>query len=788
MTALLLALLLGGPGTIRVAVQGAEGPVEVVAVREGAILARASGAGTVLLEGLPEGAYDLRATAPGLASTAERGVRAVTDGAPGFDALLVLRRAFPVEVATDPGATLWSGGFPQPAMAALLPAGIHAFVIDHHERVSSAERLLRLDGPTHLEMPLDGGMVVTGRVLGPDGAPLPGARVEVYADGYATRRFTLTGADGGFGLAGFRGTAVSLHARAAGCADALRRLLFFPGEERTNVEIALSGGSAVRLRSAPDAEATLLPRWFEESLDQARLRAHYEPVRRSPGPGFLFTGLTPGREYRILLTRPGGEPHSTAPFVAPAAGQTLELPPVPLPQASSLQGRVDGALPALFGRIVECRGPEGTLTCRTDRAGRFRFDGLERGRHDLLVREADCEPRVVEVAGSTEVTLTCAAALKSLHGLVLSAEGKPLADVIVTVAGREALSDAQGAFGMDNLPDVPLRVSFVPAPGSAAFREDPHLPHVEEGARPGSTLRVRLLRAGTLRATLESPSRLARAAVRVEGTEGVRLVRRLPRGATAIEIPDLPTGNYSVEVIAPGLWGTNGAMVIVGEPATVRVIAGRAVRGRVVTRRLAGSGEVLDVPCPRAWVVALDADPARFPEAVTPVDEDGSFLLGGLPDGPILLAACAPGFPPCPVRVEAEDREVLLPLYEPAEAGVVVTDAEGNPLGDALLRVYCEGGPEWTGIVARTRFLGVLGDDEDLADFPAAFRVLRDDTGWIRIPWISPGSWRFQASREGFVPATVGVRALSASAIGRLEGAVPHTARDRAPRLRLQPR
>jgi hypothetical protein len=183
---------------------------------------------------------------------------------------------------------------------------------------------------------------------------------------------------------------------------------------------------------------------------------------------------------------------------------------------------------------------------------------------------------------------------------------------------------------------------------------DPHLPFTERKAAPGTEVRVQLERAGTLRLTLDPGERtLARATLLASGATGLKLSRALPYRASEVAIDDLPVGRYVVEVAAPGVSGTGGAVVEVtaapGEgsaapeaPPVVKVLPGCTIRGKVVLRkwieRPGAAPSPYDTPAARGFVALLDGDPLRAP-CVVPLDPDGTFVLDGVPDGPVLLAA-----------------------------------------------------------------------------------------------------------------------------------------------------
>jgi protocatechuate 3,4-dioxygenase beta subunit len=687
-----------------------------------------------------------------------------------------------------------------------LPAGLHRLLADHPRRVSSAELLLRVGSPMEVELPLEAGLVVVGQVLDGAGGPVGGARVSVFADGFPTGRADLTGPDGSFGVTGFRGDVISLAVSARGYATTLERVRYFPGEERARTAVILRPGSAalVEVRDAGgrallDAGAVLLPGWYESALAEPRLGANHTPERRRGGHRFRFEGLEPGRRYRILVEAPGHLPESTTTFVAPRAGTVLPVSTPPLRRGAAIEGRAQGTR----GLVVVCTGPEGRMECRTDRAGRYRFEGLDAGEHLLFVRDVD-ERRVpvpLLLGETTRMDLAVRPAPeRAVEGTVLDADGRPLAGVEVSAGPRTVTTDDQGAFAIVGCPPGRLQgtLGFRPGPGSSGLLADPHLPHVEDGVGPGERLRVQLRRAGVLWLRLDTRGRnLTRATLHLAGTSGWAYRRRLPRRATEIRIPDIAVGSYEVEVSAPGFVGTNRAVVTVtpaapAEPVPVPVVRGRSVAGRVVLRRTVRRAgmppEVTDEPVARGWVRLLDPDPRRS-MATTPVDEDGSYRLEGLPAGPVVLAAAAPGYPAAVVRTDlttADREDLLLPLREGAEAAVVVTDREGRALPQAQVRILHEVGIDVRDVAAVGRFGRVVAGVADFAEIVRSFSLERRPTGRIAAPFLAPGSYRFFIEAPGYSPVRIGVRARPSAVLEEIR-AIPGSPRDLATPVRLNP-
>jgi hypothetical protein len=197
------------------------------------------------------------------------------------------------------------------------------------------------------------------------------------------------------------------------------------------------------------------------------------------------------------------------------------------------------------------------------------------------------------------------------------------------------------------------------------------------------------------------------------------------------------------------------------------VLPGRSVRGVVVEReelaRAGGPPVVRDQPFDHGWVVLLDGD-ARRALAVTPVDADGSFLLEGLPPGPVLLAAAAPGYPPAVVAADltaCDATDVALPLRKGVEAAIRVLGDGDTPLEGARVRFLTEHGADVRDLAALARFRRVVADEGDFPELRAFFRIERGPGARFAAPFLAPGSYRVLVSAKGYKAVRVGVRARS---------------------------
>jgi len=418
-----------------------------------------------------------------------------------------------------------------------------------------------------------------------------------------------------------------------------------------------------------------------------------------------------------------------------------------------------------------CRGADRDRVCRTDRRGRFSFDGLAPGKAVLFVRDVDERGLVVEADGDREVELAIEPppADRVLEGTVLDADREPLPGVLVSAAGRRGRTGEDGAFRIGPMPLGRARFALrlEPGPGSRGFAEDPHLPRVEDKAQPGVIVRAHLARAGGMELRFPG-ARLARATLLLEGTSGERFRWRIPRGADRLRIDDVPVGGYMAEVAAPGFAGTGGAVVRAEagevEPIDLAVRRGRSASGRVVKRhglfRAGRPPHIVDRPAAGGSVTLFDAA-AKFALATAPVGADGTFVLEGLPEAPVLLCAAIPGHPVGILRVDLEKADaegVVVPVFSPVPAGLQLRLPDGRALPDIRLAVVNEYGFDVRDIAARARFRGVVADESEFDDLDLLFRIEEKGDGVLVHRGLAPGNYEFRVSADGYDRGTGKVR------------------------------
>ncbi len=360
--------------------------------------------GVFRIEDVPPGAAEARATAQGFqaASISNLEIRAGQD-LKGVEIVLAAGAAVEGRVLSPAGrpvagadvevveaeegrsffrmsASAQTGGDGRYRLEGVAP-GTRTVQASHKSYRPTVRDLEVRPGENTLDLSLEGGSEVRGRVVDEGGVPVPGARVTLRE---GMRSWDLpsgvSGADGGFTL--------------EGVADGTYRLLgekdgFARDEEGQEVVVAGSsvGGLEVELGRGGAVVGQLLGLDFTE-LSQVQIRADGGMWGRTgtvrPDGSYRVDNLAPGKR-RITASLPGGTRQADGEVeLEPGVSEArLDLD---FGEGLTLTGRVLRNGQPLAGEMVSLDAVAGSGRWgETDHEGRFRFEGLAEGSYDLAV-------------------------------------------------------------------------------------------------------------------------------------------------------------------------------------------------------------------------------------------------------------------------------------------------------------------------------------------------------------------------------------------------------------------
>ncbi len=569
--------------------------------------AQSDGNGRFRVEGVTPGSFELRATAPGRQEARLTSLEAQ----PGQDLQ-------GVEVVLAAGAVLTgrvlsSAGQPVAgAEMSLLPEGSAPPLLSGGSDLSDEQGRYRLEGispGTHtvqaehegyrptlrrldvradrntLDLTLEPGAILSGRVVDPQRAPVAGARVFLRPSpgGSSPRGLPsgTSGPDGSFNLSGLADGTYRLLAEKAGFARSRDgQEVVVAGRSMTGIEIQLTAGGTIA--------GKLLGLDFTD-LPQVQVRTDAGQTGQIlPDGDYRIDDVAPGSQ-RVVATLSGGSRQAEG-QVALEPGASEARLDLDFGKGLKLTGRVlrDGEPVAGEGVLLSGTGGAGRWD-DTDLDGRFHFAGLEAGRYTLRVisRRAEEQHREeVEVAADRDLLIELSTA--SISGRVVDAtDHSPIANARVVLTAPKAQGGADGSFPSEALAD---------SRGVFQLR----------GVAAGSW-KVR---------ALVADYEPAEADVQVAGApvEGLELALRATEGLTLdVLLPSgSPPGTVRAAVLDPG---------------------GRVIASGSYTPGQGGRMRITGVP-PGAWDLLLDADGAALVSVpVTAPGHAGRVILpppGGL--------------------------------------------------------------------------------------------------------------------------------------------------------------
>ncbi|HEV7518453.1 MAG TPA: carboxypeptidase-like regulatory domain-containing protein, partial [Thermoanaerobaculia bacterium] len=285
-------------------------------------------------------------------------------------------------------------------------------------------------GSNRLDLELGEGFEIGGRVIGDDGAPLAGARLQLTHRAEGLRE-AASGEGGAFRFTGVSGGIYQLKAEKEGWASAAATEVRIAGAPVRDLEVRLIRGGAVtgRLLGLPPGD--LAGVW----------------VFASSAGGKGQQGRVDHGEYRISDLAPGDWSLSAG------AGSRRVMAQVTLPEAGAsvrrdlqfqggftLSGRVlRGGVPVpgveVFTSGLDTAEVAGSVTV-SDAKGAFRLEGLQPGTYDVAVLPQRLpQPRRVQIRGDQEIEIDLPAS--QVSGRVTdAASSAPLDDAALSLVSK----------------------------------------------------------------------------------------------------------------------------------------------------------------------------------------------------------------------------------------------------------------------------------------------------------------------------------------------------------------
>jgi hypothetical protein len=581
-----------------------------------------------------------------------------------------------------------------------------------------------------VEIVLAAGVAVTGRVLGPDGLPVAGARVGARAEesfGASWGRSSVeTGAEGRFTLDTLAPGRVVLEATKEGFAEATQELEVGPGG--ASVELHLGRGVEVsgwvfEADGAPAAGRQL-------QLSPGVMTFDFRSQQTTATDGsFAFRGVADG-EYRLKVLEDYSVLWSSPDPIRVEGGAPVSGLEVRLPGTATLTGRLVGLDPdELQGTSVHAMLAEMGLHAETLGEvlpdGSYRVTGLTPGRWQVTAaaarsgRQAEGRIDIEEGRATASLDLEFRAG-HTLTGTVLSA-GEPLAGAQVSVQSGSYSGAGDATTGLDGR----FRIEGVSAGQHMLMVRDP-------GTGSMAVEEVRMDGDRDVRVELEALR--VRGAVYAADGSG-------PIAGASVELQRDPNAEQRTFFMAPStVTGDDGSFLLTG-------VAGG--RWRLLVEKsgyaahasdvevLGGDTEAAPVFLERAGSLEIVA---RLPGGGTPsflavtilgpgdqviastramAAEPGRFVLTTVPAGTWELLLWTPEAPPLRVEVESPGRvEVVFPEACVLEVTVPELAATGEP-----------------GYLAITDPAG----RSPWVSFGAGRAPL--DQGRIEVPSLAPGTW-----------------------------------------------
>jgi protocatechuate 3,4-dioxygenase beta subunit len=560
-----------------------------------------------------------------------------------------------------------------------VPAGLHTLAVIAPGYVMARLPNVRVeDGKSveNIEVALESGVQVTGRVTGPDNAPLGGALVRIDGEGAGAAHgagvdpYTLSDPNGEYLLENVEPGATTLAFSRSGLLPARKSVTLSGPSARVDAQLTAGtaiSGMVVLESGAPVADAAV-------SASSAADRGSGQSTQTDASGGFAISGIAPGH-YEIRAGKSGyGEAVLRDVDIATAGVLRLVMK-----GGGVIAGRVTGLTATeLRTAVVQASSAEGTASAAPDSSGSYRLEGAPTGtvrvsaRAGQLTSSSRSAPmQSVQVGPGATVTVDFDFSSDLTVSGRVTRGGAPLPGVMIAFAPRSAAqrfartsADSSGHYQVTGIDDGSYTVTVLDlergpyvtsydVSGSATFDIDVH----------GATLTGRVSDSTTGSAIAGATVEIRRrdtdapyARTTSSGPNGELSFEQLPPGAYEAKAQKVSYGAATVPVTL----GDNGAspveIKLTPSPGlTLRLADARdgqplagwyhaeAVGGGTYDGALAGGSEATRAPL-AAGAYRVTVGAAGYASAALTISAPGEQTVGLTPGGTIVVSSTSGTF------------------------------------------------------------------------------------------------------------------------------------------------